>query len=161
MIRTSPNSLVAYINNSRSSSTASGSYGHLSAGAAAGLVSSPTLGWHPSVTPIAHLQQLQQHILKQRASSGGPMGNPFLPPGIGGQSPHHPLHGSPAMATLLARAHHYGEKSQAAIEALKIPGGHPPDNTKAWAPHLVIMQKNKKSAGITPNITPSSLTILY
>ena len=33
MIRTSPNSLVAYINNSRSSSAASGSYGHLSAGA--------------------------------------------------------------------------------------------------------------------------------
>lgn len=32
MIRTSPNSLVAYINNSRSSSAASGSYGHLSAG---------------------------------------------------------------------------------------------------------------------------------
>uniref|UniRef100_A0A8D0F4X4 GLI family zinc finger 2 n=1 Tax=Strix occidentalis caurina TaxID=311401 RepID=A0A8D0F4X4_STROC len=30
MIRTSPNSLVAYINNSRSSSAASGSYGHLS-----------------------------------------------------------------------------------------------------------------------------------
>lgn len=38
MIRTSPNSLVAYINNSRSSSAASGSYGHLSAG---------TLRWAP------------------------------------------------------------------------------------------------------------------
>ncbi len=33
MIRTSPNSLVAYINNSRSSSAASSSYGHLSVGA--------------------------------------------------------------------------------------------------------------------------------
>ena len=32
MIRTSPNSLVAYINNSRSSSAASSSYGHLSVG---------------------------------------------------------------------------------------------------------------------------------
>lgn len=32
MIRTSPNSLVAYINNSRSSSAAASSYGHLSVG---------------------------------------------------------------------------------------------------------------------------------
>lgn len=32
MIRTSPSSLVAYINNSRSSSAASSSYGHLSVG---------------------------------------------------------------------------------------------------------------------------------
>lgn len=33
MIRTSPNSLVTILNNSRSSSSASGSYGHLSASA--------------------------------------------------------------------------------------------------------------------------------
>ncbi|XP_033625293.1 zinc finger protein GLI4-like [Asterias rubens] len=92
MIRTSPNSLVAYINSSRSSSSASGSYGHLSAGTV-----SP-LSWHPSVTPIAHLQQLQQQLMRQRS------GNPFIPsampPPPAGAMQHHP-----AMATLLARAH--------------------------------------------------------
>ncbi|XP_072020884.1 transcriptional activator GLI3-like isoform X2 [Amphiura filiformis] len=132
MIRTSPNSLVAYINNSRSSSTASGSYGHLSAGAAA---SSPTFGWHPSVTPIAHLQQLQQHILKR----GGSVASPFYPPGAGQQSPHQ-LHASPAMATLLARAHHHGDKPpgihQAAVEGQKPPGGQHPDSTRVWNPYV-------------------------
>ncbi|XP_022084581.1 zinc finger protein GLI2-like isoform X2 [Acanthaster planci] len=93
MIRTSPNSLVAYINSSRSSSSASGSYGHLSAGAV-----SP-LSWHPSATPIAHLQQLQQQLMRQRTG----LGNPFMPSAIpppSGAVQHHP-----AMATLLARAH--------------------------------------------------------
>ncbi|CAG00860.1 unnamed protein product, partial [Tetraodon nigroviridis] len=43
MIRTSPSSLVAYINNSRSSSAASSSYGHLSVG---GLSLTPAFGAH-------------------------------------------------------------------------------------------------------------------
>ncbi|KAM4626188.1 zinc finger protein GLI2 [Discoglossus pictus] len=55
MIRTSPNSLVAYINNSRSSSAASGSYGHLSAGAISPAFSFP----HP-INPMAY-QQLLNH----------------------------------------------------------------------------------------------------
>ncbi|KAM3916809.1 LOW QUALITY PROTEIN: zinc finger protein GLI2 [Leptodactylus fuscus] len=55
MIRTSPNSLVAYINNSRSSSAASGSYGHLSAGALSPAFSFP----HP-INPMAYQQLLNQ-----------------------------------------------------------------------------------------------------
>ncbi|XP_029461037.1 zinc finger protein GLI2 [Rhinatrema bivittatum] len=55
MIRTSPNSLVAYINNSRSSSAASGSYGHLSAGAISPAFSFP----HP-INPVAYQQILSQ-----------------------------------------------------------------------------------------------------
>ncbi|XP_023192518.1 zinc finger protein GLI2 [Xiphophorus maculatus] len=55
MIRTSPNSLVAYINNSRSSSAASSSYGHLSVG---GL--SPTFSFPHSLNPVAYQQLLSQ-----------------------------------------------------------------------------------------------------
>ncbi|KYO18202.1 zinc finger protein GLI2 [Alligator mississippiensis] len=55
MIRTSPNSLVAYINNSRSSSAASGSYGHLSAGAISPAFSFP----HP-INPVTYQQILSQ-----------------------------------------------------------------------------------------------------
>uniref|UniRef100_A0A8C5WE54 C2H2-type domain-containing protein n=1 Tax=Leptobrachium leishanense TaxID=445787 RepID=A0A8C5WE54_9ANUR len=55
MIRTSPNSLVAYINNSRSSSAASGSYGHLSAGAISPAFSFP----HP-LNPVTYQQLLSQ-----------------------------------------------------------------------------------------------------
>ncbi|KAM9835988.1 zinc finger protein GLI2-like [Aulostomus maculatus] len=55
MIRTSPNSLVAYINNSRSSSAASSSYGHLSVG---GL--SPSFPFPHPITPVAYQQLLSQ-----------------------------------------------------------------------------------------------------
>uniref|UniRef100_A0A3Q2NP03 GLI family zinc finger 2a n=1 Tax=Fundulus heteroclitus TaxID=8078 RepID=A0A3Q2NP03_FUNHE len=55
MIRTSPNSLVAYINNSRSSSAASSSYGHLSVG---GL--SPTFSFPHPINPAAYQQLLAQ-----------------------------------------------------------------------------------------------------
>ncbi|KAM9548694.1 zinc finger protein GLI2 isoform 3-T4 [Guaruba guarouba] len=55
MIRTSPNSLVAYINNSRSSSAASGSYGHLSAGTISPAFSFP----HP-INPVTYQQILTQ-----------------------------------------------------------------------------------------------------
>lgn len=56
MIRFSPNSLASIVNGSRSSS-ASGSYGHLSASAL-----SPALSLHPGMTP--HLQQLQAHLFR-------------------------------------------------------------------------------------------------
>ncbi|XP_076879633.1 LOW QUALITY PROTEIN: zinc finger protein GLI2b [Brachyhypopomus gauderio] len=55
MIRTSPNSLVAYINNSRSSSAASSSYGHLSVG---GL--SPQFPFPHPINPVAYQQLLSQ-----------------------------------------------------------------------------------------------------
>ena len=58
MIRFSPNSLATIMNGSRASSAASGSYGHLSAGAMSPM--------HSAMTP--HLQQLQAHLL--RASAG-------------------------------------------------------------------------------------------
>lgn len=90
MIRTSPNSLVAYINNSRSSSAASSSYGHLSVGgiryeghlhghrvfsvqvSLTGLtvllwtpphpppLSSPSLGFPHPINPVAYQQLLSQ-----------------------------------------------------------------------------------------------------
>ncbi|XP_006902084.1 PREDICTED: transcriptional activator GLI3-like [Elephantulus edwardii] len=53
MIRTSPNSLVTILNNSRSSSSASGSYGHLSASAI-----SPALSFtYPSAPVSLHMHQ--------------------------------------------------------------------------------------------------------
>ncbi|XP_056157561.1 zinc finger protein GLI2-like [Lampris incognitus] len=55
MIRTSPNSLVAYINNSRSSSAASSSYGHLSVGGI-----SPTFPFPHPINPMAYQQLLSQ-----------------------------------------------------------------------------------------------------
>ncbi|KAM4731872.1 zinc finger protein GLI2a isoform 1-T2 [Anableps anableps] len=55
MIRTSPNSLVAYINNSRSSSAASSSYGHLSVGGI-----SPTFSFPHPINPVAYQQLLSQ-----------------------------------------------------------------------------------------------------
>ncbi|XP_029303310.1 zinc finger protein GLI2-like [Cottoperca gobio] len=55
MIRTSPNSLVAYINNSRSSSATSSSYGHLSVG---GL--SPSFPFPHPINPLAYQQLLSQ-----------------------------------------------------------------------------------------------------
>ncbi|KAM8934734.1 zinc finger protein GLI2 isoform 2-T2 [Pelodytes ibericus] len=64
MIRTSPNSLVAYINNSRSSSAASGSYGHLSAGAI-----SPAFSFHHPINPVAY-QQLLTHQRSLSATFG-------------------------------------------------------------------------------------------
>ncbi|ROT85075.1 Transcriptional activator ci [Penaeus vannamei] len=70
MIRFSPNSLVSIMNGSRSSS-ASGSYGHLSAGAI-----SPALGVHPSVGAATHLQQLQAHLMRGASLPG----SPFLAP---------------------------------------------------------------------------------
>uniref|UniRef100_A0A3P8XTF9 C2H2-type domain-containing protein n=1 Tax=Esox lucius TaxID=8010 RepID=A0A3P8XTF9_ESOLU len=55
MIRTSPNSLVAYINNSRSSSAASSSYGHLSV---SGI--SPSFTFPHTINPMAYQQLLNQ-----------------------------------------------------------------------------------------------------
>ncbi|EDW36518.1 GL18388 [Drosophila persimilis] len=61
MIRFSPNSLATIMNGSRASSAASGSYGHITAGAM-----SPMAHAHTSITP--RLQQIQAHLL--RASAG-------------------------------------------------------------------------------------------
>jgi transcriptional activator cubitus interruptus len=55
MIRFSPNALTL-VDCSRSSSTTSGSYGHLSAGSI-----SPNLSTHRTMSP--HLQRLQAHLL--------------------------------------------------------------------------------------------------
>lgn len=82
MIRFSPNAL-ALVDCSRSTSTTSGSYGHLSAGSL-----SPNLGLHRSMTP--HLQQLQAHLLR----TGG-----LLPPLTAHRSPTSSLYHSPVPAT--------------------------------------------------------------
>ncbi|XP_072114799.1 zinc finger protein GLI2a isoform X1 [Mobula birostris] len=75
MIRTSPNSLVAYINNSRSSSAASGSYGHLSAGAISPAFSFP----HP-INPVTI--QMHQQILNQQRTLNSAFGHtpPLIQP---------------------------------------------------------------------------------
>lgn len=81
MIRFSPNSLASIVNGSRSSS-ASGSYGHLSAGAL-----SPALSMHHSM----HLQQIQAHLMR----SGGsllPLAPTAPPPHPMYSLGHHPLH---------------------------------------------------------------------
>ncbi|XP_036905758.1 zinc finger protein GLI2 [Sturnira hondurensis] len=72
MIRTSPNSLVAYINNSRSSSAASGSYGHLSAGTL-----SPAFTFPHPINPMAY-----QQILNQQRGLGSAFGHtpPLIQP---------------------------------------------------------------------------------
>ncbi|TRY83723.1 hypothetical protein DNTS_021906, partial [Danionella cerebrum] len=82
VIRTSPNSLVTVLNNSRSSSSTSGSYGHLSAGTI-----NPALSFAYPPTPVA-LQMHQQLISRQ----AGVVGSTF------GHSP--PLiHSAPAFTT--------------------------------------------------------------
>ncbi|KAM5272995.1 transcriptional activator GLI3 [Ctenodactylus gundi] len=75
MIRTSPNSLVTILNNSRSSSSASGSYGHLSASAI-----SPALSFtYPSAPVSLHMHQ---QLLSRQQSLGSAFGHspPLLHP---------------------------------------------------------------------------------
>uniref|UniRef100_A0A8C1DTU6 GLI family zinc finger 3 n=1 Tax=Cyprinus carpio carpio TaxID=630221 RepID=A0A8C1DTU6_CYPCA len=82
MIRTSPNSLVTILNNSRSSSSTSGSYGHLSAGTI-----SPALSFAYPPTPVA-LQMHHQLISRQPGIVGPAFGH--SPPLV---------HPAPAFAT--------------------------------------------------------------
>ncbi|XP_050954009.1 transcriptional activator GLI3 [Labeo rohita] len=82
MIRTSPNSLVTILNNSRSSSSTSGSYGHLSAGTI-----SPALSFAYPSTPVT-LQMHQQLISRQPGIVGSAFGH--SPPLV---------HPAPAFAT--------------------------------------------------------------
>ncbi|XP_075414286.1 transcriptional activator GLI3 isoform X2 [Tenrec ecaudatus] len=75
MIRTSPNSLVTILNNSRSSSSASGSYGHLSASAI-----SPALSFtYPSAPVSLHMHH---QILSRQQTLGSAFGHspPLLHP---------------------------------------------------------------------------------
>nr|ARB02206.1 gli3 [Cloning vector pCS2+Myc-CRgli3-His] len=76
MIRNSPNSLVTILNNSRSSSSASGSYGHLAASAI-----SPALNFAYQPTPVS-LQQMHQQIMSRQHSIGSAFGHspPLLHP---------------------------------------------------------------------------------
>lgn len=99
MIRFSPNSLPTIVNGSRSSS-ASGSYGHLSAGTL-----SPSLGVHGGAGGMgtAHLQQLQAHILR-----AGGLFNPALNGSV--------HHGSPT-SSMFALAHHPSIRASAAAAA--------------------------------------------
>ncbi|XP_007896291.2 transcriptional activator GLI3 isoform X2 [Callorhinchus milii] len=69
MIRTSPNSLVTILNNSRSSSSTSGSYGHLSAGAI-----SPALSFPYPATPVA-IQQMHHQIMSRQQTLGSAFGH--------------------------------------------------------------------------------------
>ncbi|XP_057178778.1 transcriptional activator GLI3 [Triplophysa rosa] len=82
MIRTSPTSLVTILNNSRSSSSTGGSYGHLSAGTI-----SPALSFAYPPNPVA-LQMHQQLISRQPGIVGSPFGH--SPPLV---------HPAPAFAT--------------------------------------------------------------
>uniref|UniRef100_A0AAQ4RCZ2 GLI family zinc finger 2 n=1 Tax=Gasterosteus aculeatus aculeatus TaxID=481459 RepID=A0AAQ4RCZ2_GASAC len=87
MIRTSPNSLVAYINNSRSSSAASSSYGHLSVGGI-----SPSFSFPHPINPVAY-QQLLSHQRSLNAFGHTP---PLIHPSPSSFSARqHPLAASP------------------------------------------------------------------
>ncbi|XP_078119118.1 zinc finger protein GLI2a isoform X2 [Sander vitreus] len=87
MIRTSPNSLVAYINNSRSSSAASSSYGHLSVGGI-----SPSFSFPHPINPVAYQQLLSQ----QRSLNAFGHTPPLIQPSVSSFSARqHPLPASP------------------------------------------------------------------
>lgn len=84
MIRFSPNSLATFVNGSRNGSTASGSYGHLSAGGM-----SPALGMHAAAAAAASMasltpQLIHAHILR----NAGLLHSSFQP----GHHHHHPGH---------------------------------------------------------------------
>ncbi|XP_063976896.1 transcriptional activator cubitus interruptus-like isoform X1 [Diachasmimorpha longicaudata] len=96
MIRFSPNSLATAIVNGSRSSSASGSYGHLSA------AMSPALGMHPGMAP--HLQQLQAHFLRSAAAAAllphplqpsPPPPHPHSHPHTHGLTPHSQLFSVP------------------------------------------------------------------
>uniref|UniRef100_A0A3P9PCF3 GLI family zinc finger 2 n=1 Tax=Poecilia reticulata TaxID=8081 RepID=A0A3P9PCF3_POERE len=80
MIRTSPNSLVAYINNSRSSSAASSSYGHLSVG---GL--SPSFPFPHPINSMAYQQLLSQQRSLSAFGHNPPLVHP--PPTFSSRQP--------------------------------------------------------------------------
>uniref|UniRef100_A0A8D0DC75 GLI family zinc finger 2a n=1 Tax=Sander lucioperca TaxID=283035 RepID=A0A8D0DC75_SANLU len=92
MIRTSPNSLVAYINNSRSSSAASSSYGHLSVGGI-----SPSFSFPHPINPVAYQQLLSQ----QRSLNAFGHTPPLIQPSASSFSARqHPLPASPIKSYL-------------------------------------------------------------
>ncbi|XP_067832437.1 zinc finger protein GLI1-like [Heptranchias perlo] len=76
MIRTSPNSLVAFINNSHCASAASGSYGHLSVTAI-----SPACGFPHTTTPSSKHQQflIQPKGVATTFEHTQPLSHPSLP----------------------------------------------------------------------------------
>ncbi|TSL68227.1 Zinc finger protein GLI2 [Bagarius yarrelli] len=108
MIRTSPNSLVAYINNSRSSSAASSSYGHLSVGGI-----SPSFPFHHSINPVAYQQLLSQ----QRGLS--PFGHtpPLIQPSHTFSSRQHTLSGSGLTASTHNEAESKNTSSDSAVSS--------------------------------------------
>jgi transcriptional activator cubitus interruptus len=102
MIRYSPNSLVSFVNGSRASSGASGSYGHLSASAL-----SPALGLHSAMPP--HLQ----HILRSGGFLHGLPGSHHASPtssmfSLAAAAAHHPLHALSSKHPMPLPAHHHG-----------------------------------------------------
>ncbi|XP_062922726.1 transcriptional activator GLI3-like [Mobula hypostoma] len=94
MIRTSPSSLVTILNNSRSSSSTSGSYGHLSAGAI-----SPALSFPYPATPVA-IQQMHHQIMSRQQSLGSAFGH--SPPLIHPAPTFTPQRHVPGLPTVLA-----------------------------------------------------------
>ncbi|XP_067837157.1 transcriptional activator GLI3-like [Heptranchias perlo] len=96
MIRTSPNSLVTILNNSRSSSSTSGSYGHLSAGAI-----SPALSFPYPATPVA-IQQMHHQIMSRQQTLGSAFGH--SPPLIHPAPTFVPQRHMPGLSTVLTSA---------------------------------------------------------
>ncbi|CAL8283424.1 unnamed protein product, partial [Gadus morhua 'NCC'] len=101
MIRTSPNSLVAYINNSRSSSAAGSSYGHLSVGGI-----SPSFAFPHPINPMAYQQLLSQ----QRGLSAFGHTPPLLQPAPSYSSRHVGL-GLNGMHNAIHHHHHHHRDS--------------------------------------------------
>ncbi|KAF8790305.1 zinc finger protein GLI3-like [Argiope bruennichi] len=103
MIRFSPSSLVSFMNGSRSSS-ASGSYGHLSAGSL-----SPAMGVSPPAV-LPHFHQLH-HLMRQGLTS------PFLlPPSSSlGQQPIFPGHMPPPMSNKVKTTFYTGMQDKDSV----------------------------------------------
>lgn len=90
MIRFSPNSLATMVNGSRSSSAASGSFGHLSAG----------LGMHAAAAAASMAASITPHILSAHLfRASGLLHSSFQP----GHYPHH--HTSPT-SSMFSLGHH-------------------------------------------------------
>ncbi|XP_056145142.1 zinc finger protein GLI2a [Lampris incognitus] len=137
MIRTSPNSLVAYINNSRSSSAASSSYGHLSVGGI-----SPSFSFPHPINPVAYQQLLSQ----QRGLSAFGHTPPLIQPAASSFSARqHPLAGS-----TLPTSH-----TSSTSEANQNAGGDPAV-TSTVNPMITKRSKVKTEAEGPVPISPSS-----
>ncbi|KAF7709439.1 hypothetical protein HF521_016289 [Silurus meridionalis] len=152
MIRTSPNSLVAYINNSRSSSTASSSYGHLSVGAISSSLPlpspiSPSFTFPHPITHAAYQQLLSQH----RGLSAFGHTPPLLQPSPSFINRQQPSGTVTAHSTTTSSSS--SSSSNPTTEANQNAGG---DSAVSSTVNPMITKRSKVKAEVTCRISPCS-----